>query len=255
MHAEVSIDFAVLYSFLVVLARVSGFLVLIPLPGMNAGPTASRIVLALTLTFSLMPMWPKVQATTGTGELVLWAATEFALGLAAGVGLALMLEAFQVAAQAVGLQAGFSYASTIDPSTQADTAVLQTVLQLFAGFLFLTMGIELQLFRLLAVGLGTAPGSGAITKAFNVSAVLKFGGLMFNTALRLALPVMGFLLLLDLAFALLSKVHAQMQLLSFSFSAKMLVALALIATTLALCPTIVTGAAARTMEILFRLFN
>ena len=255
MHTEISIDAALLYSFLIVLARVSGFLLLVPLPGMNAGPTVSRIVLALTLTFSLMPLWPRVDSVAGTGEWMLLAASEFAFGLVAGLGVALLIESFQVAAQAIGLQAGFSYASTVDPSTQADTAVLQTVLQLFAGVLFFTMGFDLRIFRLLALGLDSASASGIVSKAFRVEAVLKLGSLMFNTALRLALPVMGFLVLLDLTFALLTKVHAQMQLLSFSFSAKMLAGLALFAATLALCPSVVAGAASRTIEILFRLLT
>ena len=255
MHTEVSIDFAVLYSFLVVLARVSGFLVLVPLPGISAGPSVARIVLVLTLTLSLIPLWPTVKSSTSSGELALWAASEFALGLVAGIGVALLLEAFQVAAQAIGLQAGFSYASTIDPSTQADTAVLQTVLQLFSGMLFFTLGLDLQVFRLLTSGLNNIPGPSALSKAFNVEAVLRFGSMMFNTALRMALPVMGFLLLLDLAFALISKVHSQMQLLSFSFSAKMLAGMALFAATFALCPSILAAAANRTLEILFRLLT
>lgn len=255
MHTEVSIDFAVLYSFLIVLARVSGFLALVPLPGLSAGPGVARIVLALTLTVSLLPLWPKVKSGMGSGELALWAASEFALGLVAGVGVALLLESFQVAAQSIGLQAGFSYASTIDPSTQADTAVLQTVLQLFSGVLFFTMGLDLHLFRLLAVGLNGAAGPGSLSKAFNVEAVLRFGSMMFTNALRMALPVMGFLLLLDLAFALVSKVHAQMQLLSFSFSAKMLAGMALFAAIFALCPSILSAAANRTLEILLRLLT
>jgi flagellar biosynthetic protein FliR len=255
MHTEVSIDFAILYSFLVVLARVSGFLVLVPLPGMSAGPTVARIVLAVTLTLSLMSAWPTVKTATESGDLVLWAASEFALGLVAGVGVALLLEAFQVAAQSIGLQAGFSYASTVDPSTQADTAVLQTVLQLFSGVLFFTMGLDLHVFRLLTIGLNGVPGSGAFSKAFSVEAVLRFGSMMFGNALRMALPVMGFLLLLDLAFALVSKVHAQMQLLSFSFSAKMLAGMALFAAAFALCPSILSAAAARTLEILLHLLS
>ena len=255
MHTEVSIDFAVLYSFLVVLARVSGFLVLVPLPGMSAGPSLARVVLALSLTFSLMPLWPSVKSGMGSGELALWTASEFALGLVAGVGVALLLEAFQVAAQAIGLQAGFSYASTIDPSTQADIAVLQTVLQLFSGMLFFALGLDLHVFRLLTLGLNGIPDAAGFSKAFSVEAVLRFGAMMFNTALRLALPVMGFLLLLDLAFALVSKVHAQMQLLSFSFSAKMLAGMALVAATLALCPSLLSAAANRTIEILLRLLT
>lgn len=255
MHTEVSIDFALLYSFIIVLARVSGFLVLVPLPGLNAGPGISRVVLALALTVCLLPRWPAARNDAPISHLALWVIAEFAFGLVTGVCLAFLLEGFQVAAQAVGLQAGFSYASTVDPSTQADTAVLQTVLQLFTGILFFSLGLHLQLLRLLTIGLDLVPDGSAISKAFNAEAAMRVGSLMFTTGMRLAMPVMGSLILVDLAFALLSKVHSQLQLLSFSFAIKMLAGLALIAVTLSACPKLLADAAVSTFDIVRRLLT
>jgi flagellar biosynthetic protein FliR len=127
------------------------------------------------------------------------------------------------------------------------------VLQLFAGVLFFAIGIDLQLLKLLSEGLGVMPSAGSVVKAFNPEAVIRFGSLMFSTGLRLAMPIIGSLMLLDLAFSLVSKVHAQLQLLSLSFSAKMLAGLVLFAITLSACPTLFSGAAERTLEILARL--
>jgi flagellar biosynthesis protein FliR len=255
MHTEVSIDFALLYSFMIVLARVSGFLIFVPLPGLNAGPSTGRIVLALALTGCLLPLGPAVRSDVLFGDLALWIAAESAFGLVTGVCLAFLLEGFQIAAQTVGLQAGFSYASTIDPSTQADTAVLQTVLQLFTGILFFSLGLHLHLIRLLTIGLDLVPNPSAVSKAFNAEAAMRVGSLMFTTGLRLAMPVMGSLILVDLAFALLSKVHSQLQLLSFSFAIKMLAGLTLFAMTLSVCPTLFADQAARTLEMLRRLLS
>jgi len=180
---------------------------------------------------------------------------ELAVGLVIGLGVAFLLEGFQVAGQAIGLQAGFSYASTVDPSTQADTAVLQTILELFTGILFFASGLDLQLIKLLTMGMDTLPTAGAVFKAFNAAAIIRFGSLMFGTGLRLAMPVIGSLLLLDLAFALLSKVHTQMQLLQLSFSAKMLSGLMLLSILVGACPALLRTSAARTFEILFRLLT
>ncbi|MGA2598612.1 MAG: flagellar biosynthetic protein FliR, partial [Bryobacteraceae bacterium] len=99
------------------------------------------------------------------------------------------------------------------------------------------------------------PTAGAVFKAFNAAAVIRFGSLMFSTGLRLAMPVIGSLLLLDLAFALLSKVHSQMQLLHLSFAAKMLAGLVLLSILVAACPALLKSSAARTFEILFRLLT
>ena len=43
------------------------------------------------------------------------------------------IEAFMVGAQMIGLQAGYSFASTVDPSTQADSTVLVVFAQTAAG--------------------------------------------------------------------------------------------------------------------------
>ena len=58
MHADLTFNLATLYGFLLVLARVSGVIAFVPIPGVSAGPDASRIVLALALTMALSPVWP-----------------------------------------------------------------------------------------------------------------------------------------------------------------------------------------------------
>lgn len=252
MHTEVTLDFAALYSFMVVLARVSGFIVLVPLPGFNAGPSAARVILAIALSICLAPFGPRVDGASRFGGLATWIAMEFLIGLVMSVGVMFLQEIFQIAAQAIGLQAGFSYASTIDPSTQADTAVLQTVVQLLAGILFFALGLDLQLIRLLTANMQAAPDTFGLSKAFHPETVMHLGTLAFNTGLRLAMPVIGSLLLVDLAFALLSKVQAQLQLLSFSFAVKMMAGLMLFAATMSWCPHLLENAAARVFEILSR---
>ena len=68
-------------------------------------------------------------------------------GLTIGVAVAFLLEGIQLAAQIVGLQAGYSFASTIDPTTQADTTTLQIMAQLLAGLLFFALGLDRQVLR------------------------------------------------------------------------------------------------------------
>ena len=53
MHAEFTFQLATIYGFLLALARVSGVVVFVPIPGFSAGPDASRVVLALALTIWL----------------------------------------------------------------------------------------------------------------------------------------------------------------------------------------------------------
>ena len=84
-------------------------------------------------------------------------AGEAGLGLGVGLAVAFLAEAFQMGAQIISLQAGYSFASTIDPTGQADSSVLLVIAQLAAGLLFFATGLDRQVVRALAQSLGVHP--------------------------------------------------------------------------------------------------
>ncbi len=256
MHTELALSLAGLYGFLLVLARVSGVIAIAPIPGLSAGPDAARIVLALALTVALFPVWPSPPGGEfAVGRLLGWIAAEAAFGLTVGVALAFLLEGIQLAAQIIGLQAGFSFASTVDPNTQADTTTLQLMSQLFAGSLFFALGLDRQVIHILARSLQSVPSGAYSLSGPAVAAITRLGSAIFSTGLQLALPVMALLVLLDIAFAVLGRLHAQLQLLSLSFAAKMLVGVAFLSTILALYPGVFERAGASTFAVLARVLN
>ena len=84
MHAEPALPAALLYGFLLVLARISGIFIFIPLPTFKNGPSAAKIVLALALTLALFPLWPKVNPVPASIlQIAGWVLAEAAIGLAA----------------------------------------------------------------------------------------------------------------------------------------------------------------------------
>ncbi len=256
MHANLTLNIATLCGFLLVLARVSGLVAFVPIPGLAAGPDASRAVLALALTVTLFPVWPHPAAEAlPIGRMLGWVIAEAGFGLTIGVAVSFLLEGIQLAAQIVGLEAGYSFASTIDPATQADTTTLQIMAQLFAGSLFFALGFDRQVLHVLASSLQSIPsGSNALTGPL-VDGVARLGSGIFVTGLQLALPVLALTLLLDVAFAVLGRLHAQLQLLSLSFAAKMLVSLAFLASILTLYPAVFEKFGEATFGTLLRLLN
>jgi flagellar biosynthetic protein FliR len=92
------------------------------------------------------------------GRIVGGIVAETLFGVTLGLAIAFLLEGMQLAAQVLGLQAGYSYASTVDPTTQADTTTLQLMAQLLAGTLFFAFGFDRQVLRILARSLESAPG-------------------------------------------------------------------------------------------------
>lgn len=247
MHAELHLNLPVLYSFLIALARVSGVVAFVPIPGLRDAPEAPRAVLALALTFVLLPVWPSLppEKAISTTGLAVAATAEFSIGLLIGLTVSVLLEGIQLAAQMIGLPAGFSYASTVDPSTQADSSVLQIMLQLFAGLLFFGLRLDRQVIQILMRSFDTLPPGLYPFRSLPAEAIVRMSSSIFTTGLRLALPVLALMALLDIAVAVLGRVQSQLQLLPLSFSLKMLGSLGMLASALAFYPQVIESAGKR----------
>lgn len=241
MRTELTLSVATLYGFLLVLARVTAALTFVPLPGVRQGPSAARVVLGVALTVLLFPQWPSVPEQVPMGRLLGWLVLDAGLGILIGLGVGFVIEAFQVAAQAVGLEAGFAYAYMVDPQTQADSGVLLVFAQLAASLIFFALGLDREVVRIFARSVETFPPGAWLPSAPAVDAILRLGTGMFSTGLRLALPALALLTLMDLALALLGRLNAQLQLLTLSFPVKLLAAVAVLAWLVPLFPRVFGG--------------
>jgi flagellar biosynthetic protein FliR len=239
MPGSLTLSAGTLYGFLLVLARVGGSLTFVPLPGMKSAPEPAKIVLALVFTLALYGQWPVVR-TDGITVTTLagWALGEAAVGIAIGVSVAIALEAFTLAAQVLGLQAGYAYASTIDPNTEADSGILLVFAQLMAGMLFFAMGLDREVLRLFAQSLEKVPTGAYVFGRATAEPLIRLGSSLFSVGVRLALPIVALLVMVDVALALLGRINAQLQLLSLSFPAKMLTTLILLSWLATMFPRI-----------------
>ena len=248
----IHIPLMVLYGFLLVLARVSAFVAFLPVPGFRSAPEPVRAALALGLTLALSPFWPRLDSAPGMGQLLAWIAGEAAFGLFAGLTVQFMTDGFQTAAQMIGLQAGYAYASTVDPSSQADSGILQVILLLGTGVLFFTLGVDRTLLRALALSLERVPAATWTPATQGLDWILRLGSGMLLLALRIAVPVTAVLLVMDLSIALLGRMQHQLQLLSLAFPVKMLAALAILAALAPVFPRLLSSAVERSVSVLCR---
>lgn len=239
MPTELTLSASTLYGFLLVLARVSGALVFVPLPGVKSAPATVRTALALGFTLALAGRWPAVEADHVTAvTLAGWGMAEAAVGIAIGVAVSLVLESFVLAAQILGLQAGYAYASTIDPNTEADSGILLVFAQLVAGMLFFSLGLDREVLRLFARSLEQIPVGTYVFGLSSAEAMIRLASGIFAVGVRLALPVVALLVLVDFALALLGRLNQQLQLLSLAFPIKMLTALVVLSWVAVLFPRI-----------------
>src|ERR1700676_2847060 len=215
MGTELRLDTGSLYAFLLVLARVSGVFVFVPLPGIKAGPDVVRAALATSITLALMPLWPAIpSAGLNFGTLVGWLLTEAGLGIGVGIAVAFLAEIFQMGAQIISLQAGYSFASTIDPTSGADSSVMLAIAQTAAGLLFFATGLDHQVLLAFAQSLKVHPPGEVVLTTSMLNQVVQAGSTVFSTGLRLVLPLLAMLLIVDISLALLARLNSQLQLIT-----------------------------------------
>ena len=188
----------------------------------------ARVIMTFGITIALFPQWPHLNANPSVGLFTMWIIQEAALGIGIGLLVAFAIEAFNVGAQIMGLQAGYAFASTIDPNTQADSSVLALLAQLAASMLFFATGLDREVIRVFARSLETSPAGSFVLSRGAGEQILAVGSIMFSTGFRLALPILAVLIMVDISLALLGRVNSQVQLLTIAFPVKMLIGLSML---------------------------
>ena len=246
---------SILLAFLLVLSRVAGFFAFIPLPGGKGAPMTPRVILSLGFTLVLYPHWPALGGGLSLGWLAATVLSELALGVTVGLMVACLAEALLLTMQIAGLQAGYGYASTIDPATQADASILLVMAQLMAGLLFFAFGLDREILRQFARSLESHPaGNFAVTRPL-AAVMARLTAEIFSSGMRLALPVVALLTLVDLALALVGRLNAQLQLVLLAFPVKMLATLAALAALGVLVPRLYGAAAHNALSAMAHLMG
>jgi flagellar biosynthetic protein FliR len=256
MPLQISTTLLVNYTLL--LARSAGFVVFLPVPGMNSFPVPARIALAVMLTVLAGPLAVGV-ADVGVildDEAAVWVlckmiVAEAALGAAVGAAVALLLEAFGLAAQILGFQAGYSYVNMVDPTTQVDASILNVMIALLSSLMFFTFDLHLHLLRAWFTGIENWPLGSFFTRPADGMRMIALGGMVFETAVRLSFPVVAVLLLIDLTLGLLNQINGRLQLLSLAFPAKIVGGMALLYPLLLLAPRLFHDLSERAYEVVW----
>ncbi|MGD0616058.1 MAG: flagellar biosynthetic protein FliR [Bryobacteraceae bacterium] len=251
MHANLTLSASTLFAFLLVLGRLAGTFSFVPFPGGQAGPATARVVLAVACTIALFPRWPVVDVSSASvGLMALWLFSEAAMGIAIGLLVSFVAEALTVGAQMLSLQAGYGYASVVDPNTQADSGILSMMAQITAGLLFFATGLDRRVIMAFALSLDRyPPGSFTLSRGLAEN-VIQVGSNIFSVGLRLAFPVIGLLLMTDVALSLLGRVNSQLQLVQQAFSAKMLLTLVALSAILIVVPSLYEAFATQVFDVI-----
>ena len=206
------------------LIRISAFVLAIPALAGAFVPPRVRALLVVTLTLALAPLAgdaaPQVEVFSVAAALLV--AQEIVLGVLMGFTVQLVFDAVTLGAQTVSMSMGLGFAVFIDRVSGVNIPVIGQFYLMLALLLFLASNGHLQLIRLLADSFVTAPVGSQFLGFADLDAVLTFSSELFAGAMRIALPAVTTLLIVNLSFGVMSRAAPSMNLFAVGFPLSML---------------------------------
>ena len=219
--------------------RVGSCLMVAPVFSSQAVPARIRIVLAGAIAIILAPLIvvpPQLSAFSIEGLVV--TAQQVVIGVALGFCLQLVFDAITLGGQLIANSMGLSYALSLDPVRGTGTTALGELYSIFVTLVFLALDGHLRLIEVLADGFRTLPVGGAGFGAADLWQVVIWGGTLFSGALTIALPGVTALLIVNLAFGMVSRAAPSLNLMSVGFPVTLVFGLLVLCASV---PQLLTG--------------
>jgi flagellar biosynthesis protein FliR len=203
-------------SFAWALSRVSGLILMAPVLSGNTIPVNQKVGLAILLVVVISPLAPSgLDAFSGAGIVTM--AQQLLIGALIGFVLKLVFEAVSFGAQLIATAMNLSFAEVVNPQGGGSTTVLSSIYTAIVTLLFLALDGHLQLIGLLADSFRTMPISPGAIGGEQLWGVLSWSSHLFSGALRVALPAVTALLVVNVGFGAISRASPSMNLFAVGF--------------------------------------
>ncbi|MGH8113152.1 MAG: flagellar biosynthetic protein FliR [Rhodanobacteraceae bacterium] len=219
MLAWIAPIFHLLTGALLPLLRISGLMVSAPIFGQAMVPVRVRVLLALTVTAAVAPLYPAAPALLS----IAWWRTAFAqvvIGLLIGLLFRLIFEGVLMGAEAASLSTGLSFAQMASPAEATPTAAFGTLYTILATLAFLAFDGHLLMLKVLVDSLQYSAGP-----LHFAHSVLSFGGNVLAAGILLAAPVIAAMLGVYLATGAMSKAAPALNIFAVGFPAALMIGL------------------------------
>lgn len=203
--------------------RIGTLLMVAPLFGTGLVPGRVRVLLALAVTAILVPTLP--QPPPATVFSAVWFMTlvqQLAIGGALGWLLKLVFEAVVMGGELIALSMGLSFAQMADPLRGVQSAALSQLFLTLATLLFLALDGHLAMIALVARSFELLPVGPAGIGPASLMDMAAYGSWIFLGGVQIALPAITALLLVNLAFGVMSRAAPSLNAMAVGFPVALL---------------------------------
>ncbi|GCB05834.1 flagellar biosynthetic protein FliR [Ralstonia sp. SET104] len=211
------------------LVRVLAFIAIAPPFANTEIPTSIKVAFGVVITVALAPMLP-VPAGVSVGSYEgLWITlVQVVIGLALGFCVQLVFSAISGAGEVMSVQMGLGFASLLDPTQTESSMLLGRFLGLTAITAFIAGDGHLVLLHALFDSFTALPVSAAPLANPGWQTLAGGGTIVFALAVRIALPIIAIMMIVNLGFAVLSRTAQALNPFAVGIAATLVVGLMLV---------------------------
>jgi len=209
------------YTFMWPMLRISALMLTAPILAQNAVNIRLRILISVVLTWLVYPLhrWPVLDPVSAQGLLQVF--NQVAIGATMGLVLQIVVAAVVVAGQSISSAMGLSMANMMDPNL-GNVPVVSQFLLVLASLVFVGFGGHAILLGLVSESFQTIPIGTSFLQQAVLGKVLQWSSMMFLGALLMALPVMVFLLFINVGLGIVTRAAPSLNIFAVGFPAMML---------------------------------
>ena len=197
--------------------RVGACLMVAPVFATSFVPARSRLILAAAITLLVAPLLPPTNVAPLSAAGFGIVAQQMLIGVAMGFVLQIVFDALAMAGQLLANSMGLSFAFNVDPLRGASTPVLGQFYSIIVTLTFLALNGHLALLEVLVDGFRSLPVGTDGIGADGIWQVTLWGGQIFRGALLVSLPGVTALLIVNLAFGVVSRAAPSLNLFAIGF--------------------------------------
>ena len=207
-------------------ARISGLLMVMPLIGSRMVSQRVRILLAVAITLAVVPVLPAVplEEPLSLASFII-VMQQLLIGIAMGFIVEMLTQVFVITGQLIAMQTGLGIATTVDPSQGASVVVISQWFLFLVSLVFISLNGHLVLIEILIDSFTTLPIGMQGFGAEDFGLIIRWSGWMFSSALVIALPALAALLVVNLAFGVMTRAAPQLNIFALGFPVTMIVGL------------------------------
>jgi len=215
--------------FTLVLARISGMIIIAPIFGTLSLPRQVRAFLAVAIALLVTPVYlntslPPVTELATYGRLM---ANEVAIGLLLGLGVTIMFSGIQVAGQIVSQMSGLSLSDVFDPGFDEKVSMFTNLFHMLTMAVFVAIGGHRIMIEAVLKTFNWAPPGHAVLGETYVDVLTNLMTQSFALGIHAAAPLLIALFLSTIVLGLIGRTLPQINIIAVGFGINSLLTLAM----------------------------